>query len=168
MGTSPEDVDPDKHSRKQLRLAYSEAVQGLPATMSRLDARRAKMSHKLRRRSSWHVSAERFAASRRSYDGADSFTPPKGDSAMKRTAFPRAALAAAAVLSLGVPLTTSAVEPASLRNLAVKSPAPPWPAGDERGMANVLGEATTQRCGWHMTQRGARTYEASCWSSKKT
>jgi len=80
---------------------------------------------------------------------------------MKQTTFPQVALAAAAALTLGMPLTTSAVEPASLRNLAAKSPAPPWPAGDERGMANVLGEATTQRCGWHMTQRGARTYEAS-------
>ena len=115
------------------------AVARLEGGSRQLNARRADMSHKLRRRSSWHVSAKRFAASRRSYDGADSFTPPRGDSAMKRTAFPRAALAAAAVLSLGVPLTTSAVEPASLRNLAVKSPAPPWPAGDERGMANTLG-----------------------------
>ena len=39
--------------------------------------------------------------------------------------------------------------------------APPWPAGDERGMANVLGTATTQRCGWHLSQPGARTYEVS-------
>jgi hypothetical protein len=29
------------------------------------------------------------------------------------------------------------------------------------GMANTLGEATTMRCGWHLSQRGARTYEAS-------
>ena len=28
-------------------------------------------------------------------------------------------------------------------------------------MANTLGEATTLRCGWHLSQRGARTYEAS-------
>jgi hypothetical protein len=45
--------------------------------------------------------------------------------------------------------------------MAAGAPAPPWPAGDERGMANTLGEATTLRCGWHLSQRGARTYEAS-------
>jgi kynurenine formamidase len=68
---------------------------------------------------------------------------------------------AAAVLAAGVPLTTMAAEPAALRAQAAKSPAPPWPAGDERGMANTLGEATTRRCGWHLSQPGARTYEAS-------
>jgi len=54
-----------------------------------------------------------------------------------------------------------AVEPAALTALAAHAPAPPWPSGDERGMANSLGEATTLRCGWHLSQRGARTYEAS-------
>jgi len=54
-----------------------------------------------------------------------------------------------------------AAEPAALIARAVKAPAGPWPAGDERGMANTLGTATTQRCGWHLSQPGARTYEAS-------
>jgi kynurenine formamidase len=69
-----------------------------------------------------------------------------------------AAIAAAALCSAGA---AGAVEPAALLALAAKSAAPPWPAGDELGMANTLGEATTARCGWHMSQRGARTYEAS-------
>jgi kynurenine formamidase len=52
-----------------------------------------------------------------------------------------------------------AVEPEKLQRLKV--PSPPWPAGDERGMANQLGPATLQRCAWHMEQPGARTYELS-------
>ena len=52
---------------------------------------------------------------------------------MARSLFPDLTLAAAAVVALLA--------------LSSKSPAPPWPAGDERGMANTLGEATTLRCG---------------------
>ena len=44
-----------------------------------------------------------------------------------------------AMCSAQLPL--HAVEPVKLQRLKV--PAPPWPAGDERGMANQLGEATT-------------------------
>ncbi|MEJ8834834.1 cyclase family protein [Ramlibacter sp. AN1133] len=75
--------------------------------------------------------------------------------------FQRASLVAGVLLAVGVPMATSAFEPPALRAQANRVPAPPWPAGDERGMANVLGAATTQRCGWHLSQRGARTYEAS-------
>ena len=70
-------------------------------------------------------------------------------------------VAATAVLALCSAGDARAVEPAALLALSSKSPAPPWPAGDELGMANTLGEATTLRCGWHLSQRGARTYEAS-------
>jgi len=42
-----------------------------------------------------------------------------------------------------------------------KTPQPPWPAGDERGMANQIGPATWARCAWHMGQPGARAYELS-------
>ena len=38
---------------------------------------------------------------------------------------------------------------------------PPWPRGDERGMANTLGAATWMRCAAHMTAPGARCYELS-------
>jgi len=70
-------------------------------------------------------------------------------------------LVAGAVVALCATTPSRAVEPPALLALASQSPAPPWPAGDERGMANTLGAATTLRCGWHMSQRGARTYEAS-------
>ncbi|HEY3076202.1 MAG TPA: cyclase family protein, partial [Burkholderiales bacterium] len=38
---------------------------------------------------------------------------------------------------------------------------PPWPAGDERGMANQIGAATWGRCAWHLTLPGAQSYELS-------
>jgi len=41
------------------------------------------------------------------------------------------------------------------------TPAPPWPAGDERGMANAIGSATFARCAWHLTQQKAKAYEIS-------
>ena len=52
-----------------------------------------------------------------------------------------------------------AAEPVKLQRLKV--PPPPWPAGDERGMANQIGPATLQRCAWHMQLAGAKTYELS-------
>lgn len=56
---------------------------------------------------------------------------------------------------------SGAVEPPELLELARSAPQPPWPAGDERGMANTLGAATTQRCAWHMAQPQAKWFEAS-------
>jgi kynurenine formamidase len=73
----------------------------------------------------------------------------------------RLAAAVGVAWAAGATSAAHAVEPAALTALAAKAPAPPWSAGDERGMANTLGEATTLRCGWHLSQRGARTYEAS-------
>jgi kynurenine formamidase len=55
--------------------------------------------------------------------------------------------------------SASAVEPEKLWRLKV--PPPPWPKGDERGMANQIGPATFQRCAWHMQEPGARSYELS-------
>ena len=40
-------------------------------------------------------------------------------------------------------------------------PKGPWPAGDQRGMANTLGAGTLMRCGYYMNQPGARVYELS-------
>ena len=80
---------------------------------------------------------------------------------MARTLFPVLTLAATAASALCSPGDGWAVEPAALLAMSSKSPAPPWPGGDEMGMANTLGEATTMRCGRHHSQRGARTYEAS-------
>ena len=42
-----------------------------------------------------------------------------------------------------------------------QTPAPPWPAGDERGMANAIGSATFARCAWHLAQKKAKAYELS-------
>ena len=52
-----------------------------------------------------------------------------------------------------------ATEPVQLQRMKV--PAPPWAAGDERGMANQIGPATLNRCAWHMQQPDARPYEVS-------
>jgi kynurenine formamidase len=39
--------------------------------------------------------------------------------------------------------------------------AQPWPAGDERGMANLIGPATYARCAFHLQQPRAKAYELS-------
>ena len=44
---------------------------------------------------------------------------------------------------------------------AVTVPAPPWPAGDERGMGNQVGPATFARCAPYFTAPQARAYELS-------
>lgn len=51
------------------------------------------------------------------------------------------------------------IEPEKIRR--AKVPPPPWPRGDERGMANQIGPATWQRCAWHMAQPGVKVYEVS-------
>jgi kynurenine formamidase len=38
---------------------------------------------------------------------------------------------------------------------------PPWPAGDERGMANAIGPATWARCAALLSQSNAKVYEIS-------
>jgi kynurenine formamidase len=40
-------------------------------------------------------------------------------------------------------------------------PAPPWPAGDEMGMANQIGTATYARCASYMSKPRAKAYELS-------
>jgi kynurenine formamidase len=55
--------------------------------------------------------------------------------------------------------SVQAAEPIRLQRMKV--PSPPWPAGDERGMANQIGPATFNRCAWHMQQPGAQAYEIS-------
>ncbi len=40
-------------------------------------------------------------------------------------------------------------------------PSGPWPAGDELGMANTLGNGTWARCGYYLSQPGAKAYELS-------
>ena len=57
------------------------------------------------------------------------------------------------------PLLLNAQEPDRLQR--AKVPSPPWPQGDERGMANQIGPATQLRCAWHMQQPGSKPYELS-------
>src|SRR6266849_10104098 len=38
---------------------------------------------------------------------------------------------------------------------------PPWPSGDEIGMANTLGPSTWQRCAIHLADAKAKSYELS-------
>jgi len=71
------------------------------------------------------------------------------------------ALALPLLAAVGCATTSGGTEPAELIAAAKRSPAPPWKAGDELGMANTLGAATTQRCAWHMARPDARVYEAS-------
>src|SRR5882672_6127398 len=63
------------------------------------------------------------------------------------------------VASAGFALSAEAVEPVKLQRL--KTPSPPWPAGDERGMANQIGPATWARCAFHLSEPGAKGYEVS-------
>lgn len=58
-----------------------------------------------------------------------------------------------------VAFSAQAVEPEKLQRLKV--PAPPWAAGDERGMANQIGPATYMRCAWHLQRPGSKAYELS-------
>ena len=46
-------------------------------------------------------------------------------------------------------------------NEAPAVPTPPWPKGDERGMANTLGQGTWWRCAPYLMAPGAKCYELS-------
>ena len=48
-----------------------------------------------------------------------------------------------------------------LATAAPKVPAPPWPAGDERGMANAIGPATWARCAPYLANAKSKSYELS-------
>ena len=63
------------------------------------------------------------------------------------------------LILLAAVFSAHAVEPVKLQRMKV--PAPPWPAGDERGMANQLGPATLNRCAWYLQQPYSRPYEVS-------
>ena len=56
-------------------------------------------------------------------------------------------------------------EPVTEQSVAAKSaalvPAGPWSEGDEKGMANTLGNGTWMRCANYMSQPGAKSYELS-------
>lgn len=70
-------------------------------------------------------------------------------------------------LALGAAAAALAANPAVAQRDAASAqaatavPTPPWPDGDEIGMANTQGPATWQRCAAHLTAPGARSYELS-------
>ena len=77
------------------------------------------------------------------------------------TKFPIAAIAAAAMLTALPAAAELQGQGAAVERSKALTPTPPWPAGDERGMANTLGAGTWQRCAFHLAQAGARPYEVS-------
>jgi kynurenine formamidase len=70
-----------------------------------------------------------------------------------------------AVIPLALAITAAPLSAAESVGVLISSkkhtPAPPWPAGDELGMANTLGAGTMMRCAWHMARPNAKTYELS-------
>ncbi len=77
--------------------------------------------------------------------------------------FTIAAVAAATAAMLAAPPATAEIEGQGqvVERSKALTPAPPWAAGDERGMANALGAGTWQRCAFHLGQSGAKSYEVS-------
>jgi kynurenine formamidase len=66
------------------------------------------------------------------------------------------------ILLAAFALPLHAAEPPSVLTQSQKrTPTPPWPQGDELGMANAIGPGTYARCGWHLSQAKARAYEVS-------
>jgi len=55
----------------------------------------------------------------------------------------------------------SAPEREAVERARTLIPQPPWPAGDQRGMANTQGPGTWLRCAQHLSDPNARAYEVS-------
>lgn len=49
----------------------------------------------------------------------------------------------------------------TLATAIAEQPTPPWPAGDERGMANLIGPGTWGRCAEVLSQPNTKAYEVS-------
>jgi kynurenine formamidase len=71
------------------------------------------------------------------------------------------AAAAAVALSVDGALAQSEDEAAMVERSRELVPAPPWPAGDERGMGNTQGQGTWLRCAFHLADPAAKAYEIS-------
>jgi hypothetical protein len=72
----------------------------------------------------------------------------------------------AAVLAVAIVGCAPSADPlAEHRALIAKAapsiPQPPWPPGDEQGMANTIGLGTWLRCAHHLSRPGAKVYELS-------
>ena len=81
-----------------------------------------------------------------------------GETRMRKIAMLGVAAAVAAVFAQ---VAWSQSEREVVKRSRALVPAGPWPAGDERGMANAIGPGTWMRCGYFLSQPKARSYEAS-------
>ena len=73
-------------------------------------------------------------------------------------------VAAAVIIAAGVTTTAQAASSdhaAAVAKSKSMVPSPPWPAGDERGMANTQGAGTWLRCAAHLTDPNSKSYEVS-------
>ena len=68
---------------------------------------------------------------------------------------------AAVIAALSPALAASPQQEEAVNASKRQVPSPPWPAGDERGMANTLGTGTWSRCAFHLAQPNAKVYEIS-------
>lgn len=106
-----------------------------------------------------NIPAVSRSPSRHARPGPSRSLPP---GSIRRTGPSRlAAVGVAFALALAAG-ASAAVEPQSVIDASRKRvPTGPWPAGDERGMANAIGAGTQMRCGWHLAQPTSRSYELS-------
>lgn len=72
-----------------------------------------------------------------------------------------AVLATAIIALAGAAVAQTAEHRAIVERSKALVPAPPWPAGDEVGMANAIGRGTWMRCAYHLTRANAKVYELS-------
>ncbi len=72
-----------------------------------------------------------------------------------------AAAAAVVALAPADARAESAAQRAAVEKSKSMVPAPPWPKGDERGMANAIGVGTFLRCAYHLGNPASKSYEVS-------
>lgn len=82
---------------------------------------------------------------------------------VRRLALAFTTLSGVAVLALAAHTASAAdrMQMDAVEQSQPNVPQPPWPEGDERGMANTLGPGTWARCAYHLTAPNARSFELS-------
>lgn len=71
------------------------------------------------------------------------------------------AVAALAAATACTPIDMHSKQMATVEKSKAMVPTPPWPAGDEVGMANTIGQGTWMRCAAHLNDPNAKVYEIS-------
>lgn len=72
-----------------------------------------------------------------------------------------AAIMVVAALGISTALAQSSKQSATVEKSRSMVPQPPWPKGDQQGMANTLGPGTWYRCAYYLSLPGAKVYEMS-------